>query len=169
MPVRRTRGFTLIELVTTVAILALFVLVSLPLFNTAIARQRLAGALERVAGDLRFAQAQAVTRGDIFRLRSGADAGQPGRYRLERSANGGATWTDPTPWLNLSSEYSGTTLQAIKDNNGAGNTIYEVRFSAQGAVVNGGIVTYPLQLTLVTAQGATGAIRVLRTGVINIL
>ena len=168
MAIQRKPGFTLIELVITVAILAVMLAVAMPLFFEIIAKRRLTAAVERVAGDLRYAQSQAVTQGGLFRLHEGGDVGEAGKYRLEQSNNGGATWTQLTGWYHLSTDYQGSSVQGIKDNAGAGVTRYWVRFNAQGAADNPGFV-YPIDLTVVTPTGATKTIRVLRTGTIRIL
>ena len=165
--IRRKPGFTLIELVITVAILVMMLVVAMPLFFQIIAQRRLTAAVERVAGDLRYVQSQAVTRGGLFRLHEGGDAGEAGKYRLEQSTNGGATWTQVTDWYHLSTDYQGSSVQGIKDNAGAGTTRYSIPFNSQGVVASTTWV-YPLELTVVTPTGATKAIRVLRNGSIRI-
>ncbi len=170
---QKPRGLTLLEVVMVTAILAAFVFLAAPLFSTMIARQRLAGALQQVAADLRSVQGQAVTRGDLVRLRHGADpslgAPQPQQYRFERSADGGTTWTVLTAWRGLR-DYGDSMFQAIRDTDGAGTQRYEVRFNAQGVVINNGVPTgsYPLMI-MITRGGQTGRIRVLRTGTVTIL
>jgi len=168
MALRRKPGFTLIELVIAVAIAMMILAVAVPLFFQIIAQRRLTAAVERVAGDLRYAQSQAVTQGGLFRLHEGGDAGEAGKYRLEQSTDGGATWTQVTGWYQLSTDYQGSSVQGIKDNAGAGLTRYWVRFNAQGAADNPGFV-YPIDLTVATPTGATKTIRVLRTCTIRIL
>jgi type IV fimbrial biogenesis protein FimT len=169
MATRRKPGFTLIELVITVAILVMILAVAMPLFFQTLALRRLTAAVERMAGDLRYAQSQAVTQGGQFRLHEGGDVGQAGKYRLEQSTDGGATWTQVTAWYNLSTDYQGSSVQGIKDNAGAGVTRYWVGFNSQGAAVIPMGAVYPIDLTVVTPTGTTKKVRVLRTGTIRIL
>jgi type IV fimbrial biogenesis protein FimT len=171
MTTRKKRGFTLIELVITVAIMILLSAFAMPLFASITAQRRLTGSLVRIAGDIRFVQARAVTRGELHRLHSGADGAVslPGQYRLERSADNGATWqpVEGSVWYNPASEYSGSTLQSVTDNAGTAIATFDVRFDPRGAVANG-MVSYPIRLNVVAPNGATGRVEVLRSGVVRI-
>lgn len=60
---RRSAGFTLIELMMVVAILAIVVSIGVPSFNTMIKNNRLTAASNDVAGSLHFARSEAVRRG----------------------------------------------------------------------------------------------------------
>jgi len=169
MASRRKPGFTLIELVIAVAIAMMMLAIAMPLFFQIMAQRRLTAAVERVAGDLRYAQSQAVTQGGRFRLHEGGDVGEAGKYRLEQSTDGGATWTQVTSWYHLTTDYQGSGVQGLKDNAGAGTTRYWVGFDSQGVAVGPAGVVYPIDLTVVTPTGATKSIRVFRTGTIRIL
>ncbi|MGH7394333.1 MAG: pilus assembly FimT family protein, partial [Candidatus Methylomirabilales bacterium] len=68
-------------------IAGILVAVALPLFSTIFEFSRLDGAARKIAGDLRYTQSLAVTRGGLVRLNSGTgacatQAGQA-RYRIE--------------------------------------------------------------------------------------
>lgn len=170
MTTPRKAGFTLIELIVTVAILVMMLAVAVPLFFQTIAQRRLTAAVERVANDLRYVQSLAVTQGNLHRLHAGTDGavGRPGEYRLERSENGGVSWIALGAWYNPSADYQGSNLQSIKDNAGTTLATYDVRFNSQGAVANTGVGSYPIVLTVVAQSGATGTVRVLRTGAVRI-
>ena len=165
---QRKAGFTLIELIIVVAILVMMLVVAMPLFFQIIAQRRLTAAVERVATDLRYVQSLAVTRGTVHRLHSGADGavGRPGEYRLERD-NGAGGWDALAPWYNPSSDYSGSSLQSIKDNAGTTIAAYDVRFNSQGAVANAGVGSFPIVLRVARA-GTTLCVQVLRTGAVRI-
>jgi prepilin-type N-terminal cleavage/methylation domain-containing protein len=165
---RSYRGFTLIELVTAVAIVGLMVGVGAPFFAKTIAQRRLSGTAERIATDLRSVQTQAVSQNGTYRLHSGADPaeGKAGQYRLERNV-GGATWTPVGAWYSLSQDYLGGTLAGITDSATSPTTLYEVRFGPQGSVTNSGALTYPIVLTVTTPAG-TRSIKVMRTGAVRI-
>jgi Tfp pilus assembly protein FimT len=167
MALRRKPGFTLIELVIAIAIAMMMLAVAMPIFFQVIAQRRLTAAVERVTGDLRYAQSQAVTQGGLFRLHEGGDVGEAGKYRLEQSTDGGASWTQVTGWYNLSTDYQGSSVQGLKDNAGAGTIRYWVGFNSQGVAVAPVGAVYPIDLTVVTPTGATKIKQILRTGTIR--
>jgi Tfp pilus assembly protein FimT len=160
MTTRGKPGFTLVQLVIAVALLSILLGFAMPVFETTIARRRLTAALERVAGDVRYAQSLAVKEGNLHRfLTDGA-----GQYRLERSAG---AWAPLIGWYNVSSDYRGSSLQSVRDNGGGALT--NITFNSQGAVdVTTGAASYPITLTVAAASGTTGTVRVLRNGVVRI-
>ena len=168
---RSERGVTLIELAVVCAILGVMMAFGMPYFNATIAKMRARAAVERVATDLRYAQSQAVKDGAQYSLLAGAGAGQPGKYRLERSTNGGATWTAAGVWFDLGLENNSpnTSLQNIKDTSGSGTTVNRVIFNSQGAVIASPATTnYPIGLNVTTPVDGTKTILVMRTGSIRI-
>ncbi|HSB71855.1 MAG TPA: GspH/FimT family pseudopilin [Candidatus Methylomirabilis sp.] len=160
MATRRNPGFTLVELVTTVAILFIMLAVATPVLQSTIAQRRLTSALERIAGDIRSAQSMAVREGNLHRfLTDGA-----GQYRLERNAG---AWAAVMGWYNLSSDYRGSSLQSVRDNGGGALT--NITFNSRGAVdVTTGAASYPITLTVAALSGATRTVQVLRSGVVRI-
>ena len=165
---RHARGFTLIELVTAVAIVVTMVAVGMPVFTNVINQRRLSGAVERVAADLRYVQSQAVMRNGTFRLHFGTDPaeGKPGQYRLEQNVGGANPWSPLSGWYTLSTDYLGATLQSITDSPPTSVTLYEVRFGPQGSLTNAGTITYPIVLT-VAKSPKTLTIKVMRLGPIR--
>ena len=57
---RQTKGFTMIELIVTLAVLAILVAIAIPSYNSLMPRYRLNGAARQVATDLMKARMQAV-------------------------------------------------------------------------------------------------------------
>lgn len=165
----RTPGFTLVELIITVAILIMMLAVAMPLFFQIIAQRRLTAALEKVVNDLRYVQSLAVTQGVVHRLHSGADGavGRPGQYRLERD-NGVGGWIEIAAWYNPSTDYQGSSLQSITDNLGTNIATFDVRFNSQAAVANTGVASYPIRLNVVAQNGTSRRVEVLRSGVVRI-
>lgn len=165
---RHDRGFTLVELVIAVAIVATMVAVGMPVFTNAISARRLSGAVERVATDLRYVQSQAVMRNGTFRLHFGTDPaeGKPGQYRLEQNVSGANPWLPLSGWYTLSTDYLGVTLQSITDSAAIPVPLYEVRFGPQGSVTNTGPPAYPILLT-VAKSPLTRTIKVMRSGPIR--
>ncbi len=73
---RRLEGFTLIELMVTVAIISVLLMLVGPSFQDMILMQRLRGASAQLVTDLQFARAEAVNRGRYVRIHFGSDADQ---------------------------------------------------------------------------------------------
>jgi prepilin-type N-terminal cleavage/methylation domain-containing protein len=169
-------GFTAIELIIAMAILAIMTAVSVPYFNTMIVTRRLAGATTRVGDDLRLMQSKAVSQGVMHCLHAGTDpaASQPGFYRLQRSTDNGATFTELSGWYSVATDYKWTTLQSVRDN--ASVAVPRICFNSQGGTVSpvprpplaALVVTFPLSLTVANTAGTTKTITVLSTGTVRI-
>ncbi len=71
----RPNGFTLIELMVTVSVIAILAVVAAPSFNQMYDRYRLKGVVDVLYGDLQFARAEAVRRNDnvFFSFTTGAN------------------------------------------------------------------------------------------------
>lgn len=164
------KGFTLIELLVMLFIVGLLAGVSLPVFTSALQNRRLDGALRKIMGDLRYVQSLAVAQGGLYRFHWGDDplAGQSGKYRLEQSTDGGATWSQVTPWYSLSSEFQGASIASIRDSAGSPLTIYEVKFNSRGACANCLSPTTPPILIRVSSAAGARTIQVRITGSVRI-
>ena len=60
LPRRSEQGFTLIELMITVVVLAILIAVAVPNMNDAIRKRRIVGAAEAVHAQLQFARSEAI-------------------------------------------------------------------------------------------------------------
>jgi type IV fimbrial biogenesis protein FimT len=58
---RKSRGFTLIEMMVAVAIAIILIAIAAPAFNDQIGRRRLEGAANELSADLQYARTQAVS------------------------------------------------------------------------------------------------------------
>ncbi|GMR08138.1 MAG: type IVa pilus pseudopilin TppE [Gammaproteobacteria bacterium] len=96
------RGFTLVELLITVAILAIVLTIGVPSFRDFIQNNRLRGITNNLVLDINFARSEAVKRGtQVILCRSAAPAANP------PSCGGTAeTWT--TGWIVFASQDSDT-------------------------------------------------------------
>jgi prepilin-type N-terminal cleavage/methylation domain-containing protein len=65
---RKARGLTLMELMVTVAILAILVALAVPSFNSFLAKGRLSGAAEALAQDLQLAKSEALQLNDAVTI-----------------------------------------------------------------------------------------------------
>ena len=70
---RRNTGFTLIELMTVIAIVAILTALAAPSFSGLTAKKRVEGALTELTTDLQFARSEAVQRNRNVRITFGTD------------------------------------------------------------------------------------------------
>lgn len=59
-PAQTARGFTLVEMMVTVAVLAILVSVAIPAFQSTLDKRRLTGAVEQLYSDLQYARSEAI-------------------------------------------------------------------------------------------------------------
>lgn len=71
-PNRPSRGFTIIELMTVMAIAAILIVIAAPSFSEFLARRRVEGAMAELVTDLQYARSEAVARNAPVRLTFGA-------------------------------------------------------------------------------------------------
>jgi len=83
----RNSGFTLIELMITVAILAIIASIALPSIQTGFQQQSIVGATNEVMHLVDFARIQAVTRNKAYELRIKQSDGDNGSLVVNESAN----------------------------------------------------------------------------------
>lgn len=71
----RAKGLTLIELMVTVAILAIILAIALPSFTDFIDRSRMQGAVDSVVADIGFAKTEAARRNSTVYVKFGTGSG----------------------------------------------------------------------------------------------
>lgn len=126
----RSRGFTIIELMVTIAVLAILITVAIPGFESMIEKRRLIGATESIYSDLQFARSEAVKRSRdvvVTVVASGSTGCTGWNLRVtETSAptvNLANTCGDGFPNIALSANFSTKTFDGIRGTVGAGGTI----------------------------------------------
>jgi type IV fimbrial biogenesis protein FimT len=72
-PRYRPYGFTLPELLVTLAVIAILAMVAMPSFNHLIRRQRVSMVVNQLVGDLAYARAEAATRGSFVSICASSD------------------------------------------------------------------------------------------------
>lgn len=126
----RECGFTLVELMVTLAVLAILLVVAVPNLTVFIQNSRLASQTSGLVGDLNFARSEAVKRGSPVSLCASADGA---------SCSGALTWE--TGWVvfndvNANNAVDAAELLRVTPALGGGNTLRAgravIRFGAQG-------------------------------------
>ncbi len=99
----RLRGFTLIELMIVVAVVAVILTLAAPSFRDLILMQRLRGINAQLVTDLSFARSEAISRGTFVQVRFQTVAGSMSCYSIASRPDGGTgnqcncTVTPPAP------------------------------------------------------------------------
>ncbi|MBA2078003.1 GspH/FimT family pseudopilin [Rhodanobacter sp. PCA2] len=68
-----TRGYTLVELMVTLAVLAILAMIAVPSFRDTIRRNRVNAASNALLADLRYARTEAINRGQLVSLCPSSD------------------------------------------------------------------------------------------------
>jgi type IV fimbrial biogenesis protein FimT len=134
---RRTRGFTLIELMVTIALAGVLLVVALPSFRETSIRSNVTQLNNELIQALNLARSEAVRRG----------------VRVEvRSVGAGATWNQG--WTVLADTANNGTFATALTSQGSAPTNYSVCASSTGGGSAGAVIFTPLG-TLDNTLGAT--------------
>ena len=132
-------GFTLTQLIVSLAIMVIIMLISVPAFSTIIARSRTSAATRAVIGDMLTARSMAVGTGwqtKIIGFGGPSSNAQKNQYRMLARQNTGVAWPADTaatartattwaePWQNMTTLYPGVSLDP-------GGTSSQDRFDVQ--------------------------------------
>lgn len=88
-------GVSLLETLVAIAIIGILALVAVPSYHDMIEGQRLRGAAEAMASDLRWARSEAIKRGVPVRVAFGT--GHDWNYSVVADANGNGSFDDDAP------------------------------------------------------------------------
>ena len=150
------RGLTLMELMVTVAIMAILMVVAVPSFNAFLARGRLSGAAEGLAQDLQLAKSEAIRGNTAVRVTfSMGNAWCYGSVPFDSSCTCAPTSTCTLRRVD-SSGYAGVTTSAFSFPSTSPNNFFTTFTALQGSAIAGTVeFTHPdagkLQVTLGTA------------------
>ncbi len=70
----RSRGFSLVELMITIAVIAILTVIAVPSFRDAIHRNQVSSASNALLGSLAYARAEAINRGQLVSMCPGSQA-----------------------------------------------------------------------------------------------
>ncbi len=88
LPRSRQRGFTLLELVITMAVAAILLVIAIPSFQYITTSNRISGEINDLLGDMQFAKAEAIKEGQTVTICASTD---------EATCSGAAAWN--TGWI----------------------------------------------------------------------
>ncbi len=86
----RNQGFTLMELIVTIALVAVLASLAIPAFQNTVQRNQLAACSNKVASAIQFAKSEAITQRINISVLFGDDGGQP-VYQIGSDSNSDGT------------------------------------------------------------------------------
>ncbi|WGL18197.1 GspH/FimT family pseudopilin [Microbulbifer bruguierae] len=133
-----SRGFTLVELMVVITVLAIVMAIGIPSFNTLIKNNRLTAAVNDLAGGLSYARAEAVRRGRSVRVDS-LSGGLSEGLRVWFDADGDNGFDDDgTEELRLVNFSGSSGVTAAGNVDGTASTSLSLSYSPRGSVSGGG-------------------------------
>ena len=131
---RAVTGFTLVELLVTISIIAILAAIGMPSYQSTITGMRMNNEINTLSSDLSFARSEAIKRGQTVYVCPSSNG---------TSCNAANNWS--TGWIT----YAGTTASIVRKNPGV----------THSDTLNGyAAVTVPLPLTPVGYADTTGTI-----------
>ena len=127
MKIDKKRGFTLVELMIVIAVIAIISAIAAPNFTTYMAQRRLNGAARMVMSDLMAARQKAVTQNNQFRV---IFSGNQYTILDDDDNDGSADGGEITEVRNIQTDYYDVTISAV-----TANPIFYPRGTASGTKV----------------------------------
>ena len=141
----RSRGLTLIELMVTVAILAIMALIALPSFQSTLSRNRLSGAAESLAQDMHLARSQAIQDGCTVTITFSPGSASSWSYQLTKPDSGSSCVNVSCPTTAVAGVCS---LKSVSGSQYSGVSLASTNFSSNAVSFD------PVRST--TTAGASG-------------
>jgi type IV fimbrial biogenesis protein FimT len=136
LPVPRSRGFTLIEMLMTMAIAAILLTIGIPSFRYVTNSNRIAGELNGLLGDLQFARAEAIKEGRTVTVCVSNDGANCANFTTWQS--GWIVFSDPA---NVGVVDAGETILRVQapfsssDTFNASNNVAAITFNREGYAI----------------------------------
>jgi type IV fimbrial biogenesis protein FimT len=169
---RKVKGFTLIEVLISVALLAILSAIAVPSYRYVINSGRVSSDMNALVGTLQLARAEAIKRGLAVTVCASSTSTNPATGSTPPSCSGVTTWQ--VGWIgfvdiNSSGSFDSTdTLVAVqgplasKNTFVADNSTSVIRFNREGFVT--GLAANPVTLTLSPTSNAATQKRCLAIG-----
>jgi prepilin-type N-terminal cleavage/methylation domain-containing protein len=173
---RSERGYTLVEILVALVMLAIVAGLAIPSFLAYTQRSRLDAAVRQIVEDVREARSRATMRSWQYRIYGfnyGAASAYKNQYRLMGRSSSAVAWAADTAtpfetatqmvgmWNNMSTTYPG-----VRINPADGTDHFWVAFDARGIAIDVDDSFNPLQLTHQT--GGTKSVSVTTAGSVRI-
>ena len=127
---KATRGFTLVELMVTLSVMAVLLAIAVPSFRDTIRRNRVTSASNALLATLNYARSEAIDRGQLVTLCPSADAAN--------CTSGGTSWG--AGWLVYSYPAGATSSNAAY---ATGNLLLRAATAQNGVSIWAAQSTYP--------------------------
>ncbi|RDH45524.1 GspH/FimT family pseudopilin [Zooshikella ganghwensis] len=147
---KKNNGFTLIELMITIVILAILVAIAVPSFDTIIRNYRLQNEVNRIVGSLSLARSEAIKRNAVVRIaRSDTNWNQGWTIYIDNTDDALTTYQGPAGLTELQF-YEASGGDITVNTNSA--VTQHISFSGNGRL---NLITNQIQIAVCDSRGAS--------------
>jgi len=165
------KGFTLIELMTVVVVLAIIATIAVPGMGNLLESNKLRGATGQIFADIQFARSEAIKRNSNISVSVSSNGSSFWCYGLADAANCDCTITDPTAAGACALLESGTLVLKVGHSNDFGGVLLTSPTGSYQTVATfdpiRGIATTTGSVTLMTANNLETRVEISALGKID--